>query len=242
MRSFIAMTIFCLLFSAFSFPIGVLASDYNNHWAKQSITTLIEADILKGDENQNVNPNDLLTKAEAITIINQVFNFTNNEGTNFSDVESYPWYADQFKIAKNEGYLKGDENGWVYPENILQREEVCAILAQILGLPDSNFTTNFLDQEDISSWALKPISLLNENGIVKPYADNTFRPQKGLCRAEFFSIITPLLNEEEGVLEKVLEDNSEERVSEDEGINNEETLNEQRKNDENIDEDINNKE
>jgi len=51
----------------------------------------------------------------------------------------------------------------------------------------------FKDTE-MTYWAITPIALNSEIGLIKGYPDNTFRPEKGITRAELLSLLIRTLN------------------------------------------------
>ena len=52
----------CVAFSGF-------ASDYENHWAKNEISTLLSSDVLSGDLEGNLRPDDNILRCEFIKVI-----------------------------------------------------------------------------------------------------------------------------------------------------------------------------
>ncbi|MDR1616552.1 MAG: S-layer homology domain-containing protein [Syntrophomonadaceae bacterium] len=46
------------------------------HWAVQNIALLLDKKIIAGDQNGDINPDNPITRAEFVTIVNKAFNFT----------------------------------------------------------------------------------------------------------------------------------------------------------------------
>ena len=63
---------------------GTIFSDLNGHWAEKSITLLQKLGIIGGYEDGTVRPNNNLTRAEAVTILNRVLGRRANTSS-FSD-------------------------------------------------------------------------------------------------------------------------------------------------------------
>ena len=93
-----------------------MATDYNNHWAKNDIITLLNSNIISGDEMGNINPDNMITRAEFVKVINRTFNYNILLGVNFKDVTSDKWYYREVLSAYNYGLVKGDSEKTFSPE------------------------------------------------------------------------------------------------------------------------------
>ncbi len=165
------------------------ASDYENHWAKNEISTLLSSDVLSGDLEGNLRPDDNILRCEFIKVINRYYGFSKKASSNFSDVDSSKWYGDEFLIAKEQGYIAGDQNGFANPEMPITRAEVCVIMARLLKLEDNNQLT-FTDSDMIPDWAKGAIGAMSYKGIVSGYENGEFKAENNITRAEAFSVIT----------------------------------------------------
>jgi len=67
-------------------------ADVEGHWAEMYIAKAYEYGYIKGYEDGTFRPDNTITRAEAITIISEVFGFdANGKETNFTDVTSDHW-------------------------------------------------------------------------------------------------------------------------------------------------------
>lgn len=177
----------CIIIPAFA------VSDYEEHWAKEHIDKLIAAGIVAGDENGEINPDNSILRSEFVKIVNRKFNFNNAGTENFPDVSANAWYANEFKIAKAQGYLAGDDKGNANPDNPITRAEVSVIIARVLKLNDNySSVTLFSDDDDIPSWAKDSVYRLNLKGYINGYPDGSFKAQNTITRAESFTIIAKI--------------------------------------------------
>ena len=177
--------------------LALAAEDISSHWAVADITYLKDKNIISGDENGNINPDVPITRAEFVTMVNRAFGYTAKASTNFPDVEAGAWYADAFLIAKQAGYVKGDENGNATPDRPITRAEVAVVCARILELAIEGSVTGFADQDEIPEWAAPSIVAAKIAGLVTGYTDNTFRAGANLSRAEGFTLIAKILRVKE---------------------------------------------
>jgi len=191
------LVVIIMMFQAI--PLHILA-DFRGHWAESSIDLLRENNIILGDENGNINPDNFITRAEFTAIVNRTFEFNETSDNNFIDVSPNSWYYQDFSIAKNLGFIMGDENGMANPESNIRRVEVALILARVLGL-ESIGAPNFLDHMSIPSWGINAVSAMQEYGLIRGYVDGSFRPLDDITRAEAFTIIANIIRSREEAIE-----------------------------------------
>lgn len=99
--------------------------DVKNHWAKDAIETLYGHKMVKGYPDGTFKPEDDITRAEAVTVLNACFgrksdlnsvdNITNPELLRtFRDVFKSDWYYAEVLDATNdhESYMNGDYEMW----------------------------------------------------------------------------------------------------------------------------------
>ena len=184
--------ILCLLISTIMIisSMGIVgsAADYNGHWAQSSIDALISDGVVSGDTSGSVRPDDNITRGEFVKVINKYFGYSEKATANFADIDSSKWYADEFLIAKQAGYITGDQNGNANPEANITRAEVCVIMARILNLPN-NYNITFNDSILVPDWARGAIGAMYANGLISGYADNTVRAEANITRAESFTLV-----------------------------------------------------
>ena len=77
--------------------------DINNHWAKNSINKVYSKSIINGYPDKTFRPDLDITRAEAVTILNKVFNIENknNKDVVFSDVFEKDWFYENIMNASN---------------------------------------------------------------------------------------------------------------------------------------------
>lgn len=97
-------------------------ADAVGHWAESSINLVTNAGWFIGDDQGNFRPEDQITRAEAVTVINRMLernlrtaNFTNGVPVaEFSDLSSSAWYYNEMVEAIN---------GHTYTKNKTSKEE-----------------------------------------------------------------------------------------------------------------------
>ncbi|MBE7019899.1 MAG: S-layer homology domain-containing protein [Ruminococcaceae bacterium] len=177
----------CLTLIASSVSFVTLASD-SQHWAYETVKSLVDEGIVSGDSFGNLNLDKSITRAEFIKTLNKYFGFTKRADSNFSDVGADKWYYDELLIAKGEGYIKGDASGNANPDSPITRAEVAVTVARILKLADGVLPA-FSDADLIPEWARGAIGALCEKGVIKGYEDGSFRASNQVTRGEAFVIV-----------------------------------------------------
>jgi len=176
-----------MIFSSVSF-VG-FSADYENHWAKDAISSLLSSGVISGDTDGSIRPDDNILRAEYVKVINRYFEYEDASNENFNDVDSSKWYYNEFAIAKNAGYITGDANGNANPEAYITRAEVCVILSRILKL-EENTSVDFADSENIPDWAKGYIGAMVKEGLISGYDDGTVKAENNITRAEAFSVVS----------------------------------------------------
>lgn len=163
--------------------------DIDGHWAKNQILDFVSKGYVAGYEDNTFRPENSITRAEFVKLVNKVFKFTETGSENFSDVNSSQWYYNDICIGLKAGYINGYEDGTFRPENPITREEACKTIAKVMNLRgDGNLT--FKDSNQISDWAKEYVDALSDNKIINGYEDNTFRPNNNMTRAETVTILS----------------------------------------------------
>ncbi|WNS46932.1 Ig-like domain-containing protein [Paenibacillus sp. MMS20-IR301] len=93
-------------------------------------------------------------------------------------------------------YMTGYEDGTFKPGNSITRAEVASIIArtfsQIAGTSGAAYT-------DVAGhWAANAISQVSASGIMKGYADGSFKPNQTITRAEMAAILSRLITGAQG--------------------------------------------
>ena len=164
-------------------------NDIQEHWAKSEILDFESKGYINGYEDNTFRPENNITRAEFVKILNKVFKFNTAGSENFKDVDKSAWYYKDICIGTKVGYINGYEDGNFGPEDPITREEAAKMIGKVMDLKgDGNI--HFNDSEKISNWAKEYVDALSDNKIINGYEDNTFRPNDNITRAETVSILS----------------------------------------------------
>lgn len=178
MKKFLCVLLVLMLLSSTAF-----AGDYNDiadHWAKDYILSNVGEKIVNGYEDGSFKPEDFVTHAEFITMINRFIGAEKTAEHKIANVSDDDWFATEIKKAVGEGYVS--DKAEFLPNEPIMRGVACGFLAKALKLqPDYDSLKKFSDFEKI---AYAEIGSLVKLGIVDGFKDGTFKPADSLTRAE----------------------------------------------------------
>lgn len=139
------------------FPMRSFAQEEQKHWAHEAISTLHSKGFLKGYADGSFKPDNKITRAEFIALINRMMKFEKTQEIVFHDVKEEDWFAKDIKIAYAQGYVKGYGDGSFMPRANLSRAQAALIISKIAKIDEnSSKEVNFNDYDEIPSWAKNP--------------------------------------------------------------------------------------
>lgn len=191
--------------------------DIKGHWAEEVINKMSDKNYVSGTGENQFEPDRKITRAEFVQLLANVTGFdksSDQKVTMFSvedsgkkevpkayyDVSSDAWYAAVVYNAKIAGIL--DDNiadVFFTPDNAITREETFHLINNYLKIKGDDGSsmkplTAFLDDENISEWAVLDAMNLYGKGIISGDGDNKLNPKNSLTRAEATQCLSALLN------------------------------------------------
>lgn len=112
----------------------------------------------------------------------------------FTDIDG--WYNDEIIEAHMMGLVKGMTATTFVPEGTVTREQYVTMLWRMCGAPEAeNATLTFADAASIQDYAKTAVAWGVENGLVKGYDGNLFKPAGEITRAEMATFTYRLFEE-----------------------------------------------
>lgn len=146
---------------------------------------LVSWDIMRGDQDGNLEPNRSITRAEFVTMLNRTFGYIKTGAQPFRDVVTRDWYSDDISAAYTAGYFQGTSKSTASPNATLTREEAATMLCRNLMLqPVSGENLSFTDSRLASSWSRGYIKAAADEGILRGDPGGKFRPLDNITRGE----------------------------------------------------------
>lgn len=166
------------------------------YWAIQSIEKLAALGVIKGFPDGTFRPDNFVSRAEFASMLVKALKLQNSGySTSFKDI-SKNWAKDSITIAQGLGIVSGYPDKTFRPQEFICREEVAAIAMRASGIKPANGSLTFTDSQEISPWAKNFVLTMVNNGTIKAYSDNTFRPRNYFTRAEAVDLILSLIKQD----------------------------------------------
>ncbi|RGX00272.1 IdeS/Mac family cysteine endopeptidase [Paraclostridium sordellii] len=190
-----------LLGSILMTPIYAYANpnlkDISGHWAKKEINQFISSGYVNGYEDGTFRPDNSITRAEFVKLVNKYFGFNNKEDIKFSDINTNDWYYKDICIASKSGYINGYEDKTFKPNKTITREEVSKILITIKNKQDNVYDklNKYADKNKVSNWAKPYVEGAIEQGYLKGDDLGLLNPTNNITRAESVTILSRVSKE-----------------------------------------------
>lgn len=169
---------------------------YAEHWADQYLNNLVSQQIMRGDDDGELNPENAITRAEFVAMLNRAFGYNQKGSIAFNDVPIESWYYDDIRVAKNQGYFNGIYEDKAGPDKSLKREEAVTMLCRALKIEgiDSD-ALEFEDSKQFSGWSKDYINAAVEKSFLSGYPDQTFKPADYMKRGEMAKVLSEVAGE-----------------------------------------------
>ena len=156
----------------------------NANWARPAIEEMSKLGFVGGYEDGTFRPSKEITRAELLTIINKMNNFTEEAEITFTDVSTTNWAYKEIRKAVAAGYVAGFNDNTFKPNDKVTREQVAVMLNNLYELDLKEENINISDIDQIASWAKTAVKNVVSNGIMNGYSDGTFGGKRRITRAE----------------------------------------------------------
>src|SRR5665648_83662 len=179
------LTVLCMVLTLAPSPaFAVTVSDISGHWAQTTIQSWVDNGLIKGYPDGTFKPDNNITRAEFITLVNRAFEYTNTAPISFTDVNQNAWYASAIGVAVEAGYISGYPDGTMKPENPISREEAATIIMRIKNLVANPAAVSVYTDASSITWGKGEIGAVTAAKIMQGYPDGSFMPRGLITRAE----------------------------------------------------------
>ncbi|WP_373598644.1 S-layer homology domain-containing protein [Paraclostridium bifermentans] len=167
-------------------------NDINGHWAQKEINQFIQNSYANGYGDSTFRPDNIITRAEFVKLVNKYFGFNNKGISNFKDINQNNWYYDDVCIGVQAGYINGYEDNTFRPNNPITREEASKIIVSIKNQQDDVYDKldTFPDKHLVSNWAKPYVEGAIESGYLKGDTLKNLHPTNSITRAESVSLLS----------------------------------------------------
>lgn len=163
------------------------------HWAYTAIDSLNKQGLIKGYQDGTFRPSNPITRAEAAVIIARELKLTTSKASSFTDVSKTHYAYQAIAAVEEKGIINGRSKGKFDPNGKLTRAEMAAILTRAYELTGSS-KLPFTDVQP-THWAYSDIQTLYANDLAGGFANNTFKPNDNINRAQFATFMYRIMNQ-----------------------------------------------
>jgi len=200
-KSLVTVITLCAL-AAFV-PTNVYAADVydmNGHWARETVQKWIDQGAVKGYEDGTFRPENSITRAEFMSLVNSLYGYNIANDVVFKDVAADAWYADTIGKAAAAGYIAGYPDGTIRPGSPISREEAASVLMKIMNLESNDAAGSAFTDMSSATWSKGAVGAVYSAGIMAGYPDGSFQAQNNIKRAEALVALDKALMIKNGAL------------------------------------------
>ncbi len=171
--------------------------DLDRHWAKSCILALGDRHIVQGFPDGTFRPDTPLTRAEFAALMFVAFPNAPKvrDAVYFPDVSQTHWAYEAVIWGYERGLFSGYPEGYFYPDLLIARMQVMAVLVTALHLPkppnfDETLTLYFDDAAEIPDWTRWAIAAaVSDNRLANHPNVRLFRPTQNATRGELAALL-----------------------------------------------------
>ena len=156
-----------------------------DHWSYKAIMDLKEKNIVAGYGNGIFGFGDSIKRGQVARLLYVYLKPVDVDAkfqNPFTDIKGYMFEKEILAITKA-GIMSGYGDGKFGPNEVLNREQLAAVLTQAFDLKATTVTT-FKDVEK-NYWATKAISAVQESKIAAGTGSNLFEPKRVVTREQY---------------------------------------------------------
>lgn len=165
------------------------------YWGYSAIQKLVALQVVNGTGNGTFEPEKSVTRAEFVTMLSRLSGDAPGEGSaRFRDVAQDAWYASAVAWAVENGITTGTSETTFAPDAPISRQDMAVMLYRFLNargisLNKGGTAGQFLDVNEISSYAAEAVEYVRRSGVVNGRPDGSFAPLDSASRAETCSML-----------------------------------------------------
>lgn len=165
-----------------------------NHWAAMNIEKMNARGVIGGYPDGSFQPNKTVSQVEAVCMAVRALGLQASAPGNLPDI-TFPvpgWAESDVKLAVRHGLLKSSDQFSAYSG--ASRAWVARLLVRMIDkeseADERLLMPNFTDTFKIPDWAVYYVRVAQDNDLVAGYADNSFKPDQPVTRAELVAFLS----------------------------------------------------
>ncbi|HOS68804.1 MAG TPA: S-layer homology domain-containing protein [Bacillota bacterium] len=165
---------------------GVKCPDIVGNKYEAQLREWIDNGFIKGNPDGSFKPDNTVTRAEFMALVNRSFGFTETVEIDFTDVLKENWFYEDAAKAVKAGFMQGYE-GKLFPLEPISRQAFATVLSRLTGgeaAADDNVINNLTDSKSIPEWSKAAISTAISKGYFNGLIGDAFKPAEKITRLE----------------------------------------------------------
>ena len=201
MKKVVALILsFVLSFGMIAYSMQFNDVDINTEEG-QAIIKLYEKGYINGYDENTFAPENKITRAEFVKIVNRVFSYYTMTENVFTDVFKGEWYYNDICIARNAGYINGMGDGRFCPNDNITREQAITIVDNILKMEMLPIEVYISDE--VSDWARISVEKAVLNGLIELEEGDKLRATEPIKRGETALMLSKCIIEKPEKIEPI---------------------------------------
>ncbi|UKS28159.1 S-layer homology domain-containing protein [Paenibacillus sp. HWE-109] len=171
-------------------------------WANEGVLGLAAREVVNGRSEGHYMPAGEVTRAEFVKMLIQLFDLADTSATAaFTDVDAGAWYYNSIASAQKIGLIQGKDDGSFGVNDQISREDMAVLIYRASKIISSTTaqasgtTSNFLDGDQISTYAKDAVWAATQAGLMDGVAEGYFDPKGKSTRAQAATVIYRLYQE-----------------------------------------------
>ena len=162
----------------------------DEQWYAVPIAFCQQHGLMEGPDRESFLPQELLTRGALTQSLYLLAGAPETDGElPFSDIAPDSPVLPALRWAAANGVVSGYPDGTFRPDDHVTREELAVLLWNSRDRELPAAAEAYVDQEDISPWALEAVSWARGRGVMSGGPDNCFYPKSNTTRAEGAALI-----------------------------------------------------
>ncbi|MBQ4110229.1 MAG: S-layer homology domain-containing protein [Clostridia bacterium] len=171
----------------------------NVSWAKEAILALADRNIVSYNAEQKFLPDNMITREEFVKLLVTLFGLeSNGSEIPFTDVNTSDWFYPYISAAYQNGLCRGVTETEFGAGQPVKRQDIAVLVLRAMEAQGKKLDylrdpLTFTDSNNIDSYALESINILNSAKILNGNDKGEFLPKNSATRAEAAVIIYGLV-------------------------------------------------
>jgi len=169
-------------------------------WYYDAVKYAVGNHLFNGISEKEFAPNAKMTRGMLVTVLYRLSESKFTEKSTFNDVPQNSYYSSAIAWANDLGIVNGVGNNNFAPDKAISREDVATIINRYITKNkirikvQNNVNKEYLDKEQISSYAFESVEQLKKYGLMTGKSGNYFEPKGLTTRAEVATILMRIAN------------------------------------------------